>query len=474
MASATCGSASPVSGAAVVGRVQGSFRDPSGFVFYRDGTLLRQVNESYHQEYDALLASGLYDELTSEGFLVPHEEAPIDRAATAGAYRVLAPRAVAFVSYPYEWCFGMLQDAALATLEIQRRALDRGMTLKDASAFNVQFHDGRPILIDTLSFEFHREGEPWIAYGQFCRHFLAPLLLMSLVDVRLGRLLERYLDGIPLDLASRLLPRRSWLRFAPLLHLHLHARSLKRFAGTSLKEGRPARPVGLRSLLGLVSTLEGAIRRLSWTAWGTEWADYELTHGYSAEAHEAKRRLVAEFLERVRPGIVWDLGANTGEYSRLAVDRGARVIAIDGDPAAVERTYQTTRREGNAGILPLWIDLSNPSPALGWAHRERQSLVQRGPADLVLGLALLHHLAISNNVPLPSVARLLADLGPRLVIEFAPKEDPQVQRLLASREDIFTDYDTEGFERAFGSVYEILESRPIADSGRRLYLMSRR
>lgn len=456
------------------GRLEASFRDPSGFLYRRDGVLLRQVEEGYRGDYDALLASGLYDELTSAGLLVPHREASLDRALTRGAYRVLEPHPITFVSYPYEWCFGQLKSAALATLEVQRRALARGMTLKDASAFNIQFEDGRPVLVDTLSFERCREGEPWIAYRQFCQHFFAPLLLMSHVDVRLARLLERFIDGVPLDLASRLLPRRTWLRFAPLLHVHLHARSLKRFAGTSIRESRLARPVGRTSLQGLVSTLETAIRRLSWRATGTEWADYGSMLNYSTEAGATKRRLVGEYLERVRPPVVWDLGANNGEYSRLAAQRGARVIAIDGDPAAVERNYAALEADAEGRILPLWIDLGNPTPALGWAHRERRSLAERGPADLVMALALIHHLAIGNNVPLPSVARFLSRLGRHLIIEFVPKGDPQVRRLLASREDIFSGYTAEGFEEAFGKMYDFLASDPVADSGRRLYLMTRR
>ncbi|HUP00833.1 MAG TPA: SAM-dependent methyltransferase [Gemmatimonadota bacterium] len=456
------------------GRLGGSFRDPSGYLYRSGGTLYRQVDESYRENYDALFATGLYDELTAAGLLVPHAEKPLDRAHSAGAYRILEPRPIDFVSYPYEWCFGQLRDAALVTIEIQRRALARGMSLKDASAFNIQFHEGRPVLIDTLSFECYREGEPWIAYRQFCQHFLAPLLLASRVDVRLIRLFERYLDGIPLDLASRLLPRRTWCRFGPLLHVHLHARSLARFAQTPIRQSRLARPVSRTGHRGLIASLDGAIRRLSVSLGTTEWGDYERTHGYAEPDRAAKRALVAEYLEQVRPETVWDLGANTGEYSRLAAERGARVLAIDGDPAAVERSYQHVRSAGERGILPLWIDLTNPSPALGWGHDERRSLADRGPADLVLALALLHHLAIGNNVPLDAVAHYLSTLGRDLIVEFAPKADPQVQRLLASRADIFASYTPEGFERAFGERYEIRASVDVGSSGRRLFLMSRR
>ena len=455
------------------GRVGGSFRDPSGFVFRRDGRILRQVNPVYREDYDALLSSGLHEELLSEGLIVPHVEIGLEQAYSADAYRVLAPEPVPFVSYPYEWCFGQLRHAALATLEIQSRALARGLTLKDASAFNIQFPDGRPVLIDTLSFERHMDGKPWIAYGQFCQHFLAPLLLMSRVDIRLGRLLERYLDGIPLDLASRLLPRTTWARFGTLLHVHLHAMSQRRFANRPLEASRLQRAVSTTGLRALISSLEGAVRRLRWEPEGTEWADYTTSHGYSDEDETAKRAAVQSRLNTLRPAVVWDLGANTGEYSRLASEGGARVVALDGDPAAVERAYRAMRSDGSR-ILPLWIDLTNPSPSTGWALRERLSLVERGPADLVLALALVHHLAISNNVPLEDVARFLAELAPSVLIEFVPKDDPQAQRLLASRPDIFPDYTREGFERAFREFFKVREVLPVGASGRVIYDLARR
>lgn len=457
-----------------VERLAGSFRDPSGFLFHRDGVLYRQVAPLYREAYDLLLESGLYTELVTAGLLIPHEEVSTDLALSEGAYRVLRPEPVAFISYPYSWCFSQLKDAALATLSIQRRALARGMILKDASAYNVQFHEGRPVLIDTLSFEPYRDGETWVAYRQFCQHFLAPLLLMSRRDVRLAGLLRVYLDGIPLDLASALLPRQSWLRFSTLLHVHLHARSIRRHANAPRHEVSLDRPMSLTGLLGLIDNLEDAVRSLSWQAEGTEWADYESEHGYGEQGMEEKRRIVHDLLASIAPATVWDLGANTGAFSRIATALGARlVLAFDVDPAAVERNYLQARSAGEKRLLPLLMDLSNPSPAIGWAHEERLSLVSRGPADAVLALALVHHLAISNNVPLGDVAAFFAALAPALVVEFVPKSDPQVQRLLVSRRDIFARYDQQSFESEFGRYYEICDSRPISGTERRLYHMAR-
>jgi hypothetical protein len=447
-----------------------SFRDPSGFVFFRDGVVHRQVQQSYGAEYDFLVDSGLYDELASERLLVSHEELPLDEALSAGAHRVLRPDLVPFISYPYEWCFSQLRDAATLTLEIQRRALARGMSLKDASAFNVQFTDGRPVFVDTLSFERYREGRPWVAYHQFCQHFLAPLLLMSRVDIRLGRLLATQLDGVPLDLASALLPRRTWLRPAWLAHIHLHARSIARFAERNVPGAAASRGVSRRGLEGLLNHLQSAIDGLSWRG-RTEWSRYGIEHGYDEDAFDTKRGAVEEMIGEVRPGTVWDLGSNVGTFSRIAAACGARVVGFDSDAGAVEQHYADVRSTGQRDVLPLWVDLSNPSPSLGWAHEERLSIEDRGPADLLLALAVVHHLAISNNLPLPRIAGWFARLARWAVVEFVPKDDPQTKRLLVTREDIFSDYDQAHFESAIAEHFRIVRSVSLTESGRTLYLL---
>ncbi len=451
------------------GPLSGSFRDPSGFVFRRDGVLYRQVNGSYREHFERLLASGLFAFLVSKGLIVDHEDVGLDLRYTDDAWRVIRPRPIPFVSYPYEWCFGQLRDAALLTLRIQREALDRGMTLKDASAYNIQFIGCQPVFIDTLSFESYREGRPWVAYRQFCQHFLAPLALMSRVDVRLGQLLKPYLDGIPLGLASRLLPWRTRLSFPLLTHIHLHARSQERYADKPVKGSSVS--VGKLSLIGLLDSLRKAIEGMEWNPAGTEWADYYANTNYEPDAMRRKSEIVSEFLDRVDPATVWDLGANTGTFSRIASRRGAMTVAFDVDPAAVEKNYRDGTRDGERGLLPLVLDATNPSPGLGWENTERSSLGERGPADLVMALALVHHLAIGNNVPLERIAGYLARLGKWLVIEFVPREDSQVQRLLASREDIFVGYDEAGFEAGFRPHFAVVDHRPIEGTCRSLYVM---
>jgi hypothetical protein len=451
--------------------VEGSFRDPSGFVYTRDGTLFRQVNTGFSQTFEAFLASGLWDELVRDGLLVPHEPVGLEYSATPEAYAVLRPERLPFISYPYEWSFGQLQDAATLTLQIQERALRKGFTLRDSSAYNIQFQGGRPIFIDTLSFESWEEGKPWAAYKQFCEHFLLPLTLMSATDIRCGTLLRSYVDGIPLDLGSRLLPHRSWTSLSAVLHIHLHAWAQGRYAGSAVTSAAKGKRMSQSSLLTLIKNLSTATQRLSWRPSGTEWADYTTDNNYSDAASRSKREMVVAHLAAAKPKTVWDLGANTGEYSRAARESASYVVSFDVDPAAVERNYRRVRSEKETGILPLLLDLTNPSPGQGWAGRERLSLEERGPADAVLALALVHHLAIGNNLPLERIAAYFSRLGRHLVIEFVPKSDSQVSRLLLSRPDIFPGYTKEGFEEAFQRHYHIQSVDRVADSERWLYAM---
>ena len=454
------------------GQLAASFRDPSGFLFSRDGVLYRQVNYKYEQEYVRLMESGLYEKLIKAGLLIPHVEVdqhPADAAAEA-AYKVIQPERVPFLSYPYEWSFGQLKDAALATLSIQRRALKAGMSLKDASAYNIQFVHGKATLIDTLSFEMYKEGQPWVAYRQFCQHFLAPLALMALKDIRLNQLLRVYIDGVPLDLASQLLPWTTRFKFGLLTNIHLHAGAQKRYAGEEVKS-RGGSTFGKQAMIGLIDSLDATVRKLDWKPSGTQWGNYYDITNYSDVAFEHKKQLVGEWVQQVNPALAWDLGANNGVFSRVASSNGSFVVSFDIDPAAVEQNYRQAKSEKAANLLPLLLDLTNPSPSLGWANRERDSFGLRGPANMVLALAVVHHLAISNNVPLPQLADFFAETGEWLVIEFVPKSDSQVQKLLASREDIFPNYTRAGFEEAFEKRFKIHSALNVRESERVLYLM---
>ena len=449
-----------------------SFRDPSGLLFTDKGILYRQINRAYSKDYTRLMDSGLYDRLVKASLLIPHVEADHAPAESDAAFKVIQPERVSFISYPYEWSFSQLKDAALATLSIQKRAMKLDMSLKDASAYNIQFVRGKAALIDTLSFEIYKEGEPWVAYKQFCQHFLAPLALMAYRDVRLSQLLRVYIDGVPLDLASELLPAKTKFNFGLLTHLHIHAGAQKRYSDKVVAPRKGG--MSKLALTGLIESLEGTIKKLTWKPAGTEWGDYYENTNYTDSAFEHKKQLVHEWSVEKKPALVWDLGGNTGIFSREAASSGAFTVSFDIDPAAVEQNYRTVKTKKEQNILPLVLDLTNPSPALGWDNSERDSFGARGPADMVLALAVIHHLAISNNVPLPQLADFFAAHCKWLVIEFVPKSDSQVQKLLTSREDIFPTYTREGFEAAFSARFYIHKNEVVRDSERVLYLMERK
>jgi len=461
-------------------REPGSYRDPSGFVFRRDGVLYRQINASFADDWAAFESSGLHTALVSEGILVADEPASVDLAPEPGAVAVIQPDEIGFISHPFEWSFSQLKDAALLTLRAQSMAGERGMTLRDASAYNVQFRDGKAVLIDTLSFERAAGDQPWKPYRQFCENFLAPLALMAHRDGRLGQLLRTWVDGVPLDLASELLPRRTrFLSPGLAAHVHLHARAQRQHAGESTPDGATApREVTMSETrrLALLDHLRRTVEGLKLPAQGTVWADYADQTSYSEAGTTSKEALVRRQLEAVAAEggrRAWDIGANTGRYSAIAADAGFWVLALDIDWAAVERHYLALRATGERRIMPLLADIAEPSPGIGWANAERAPLIDRSNADVVIALALVHHLAIGRNVPLPMISRLMARLSPHLIIEWVPKSDRMVERLLAAREDVFADYSPEGFRAAFRTDFEIVEETPIEDSGRVLFRMRR-
>ncbi len=453
-----------------------SFRDPAGFLFKKGDTLYRQVNKSYANDYDALISSGLYDALIKAKLLIPHKEVEIESSNTEDCYKTIQPELIPFISYPYEWSFSQLKDAALVTMTIQRLALKHGMCLKDASAYNIQFYNGRAVLIDSLSFMQYEEGKPWQGYKQYCQHFLAPLALMSHTDVRLVQLLRVHIDGVPLDLASKLLPGKTRLSPFLLSHIHAHAKAQQRF-GETAEDGSSleVKSISRKAMEAMMQALHEGTRKLQWKVPKTEWGEYYSATNYENEALQNKEKLVREYLSEINEQIlaVHDLGANNGHFSRIACELGYTAVAWDIDPVAVEKNYLQLKQDKQPNLLPLLQDLTNPSGAIGWSLAERDSFSERINNGVVLALALIHHLAISNNVPLTMISAFLKGIAQHVVIEFIPKSDSQVKRLLANRTDIFTEYSQQGFEQAFAKDFDLLRIEQIEGSERSLYLLQR-
>ena len=448
-----------------------SFRDPSGYIFCKNDEIYRTVTFSYKDNYDFLISSGLYDRLVNDNFLIKHGEIQNSELESADIYKVLKPTKIDFISYPYEWSFSQLKDAAVLTLNIQEIALKHNMSLKDASAFNVQFQSGSPIFIDTLSFEKYEVGRPWVAYRQFCMHFLAPLLLMKYSDLSLNRLLSLYIDGIPLDMTRSILPLKSFFKISNFSHIYLHALSEKH--SSSKQIDREIR-ITKNSLYALIENLKKTIQSLKLKNKNSTWGNYYIENSYTPAELGKKKKIVEEYIDEINPSNIIDLGANTGLFSRIASSKNIFTISTDYDPYCVELNYLEAKKNQEKNILPLFLDFTNPSSDLGWNGVERKSFLKRKKVDMVIALALIHHLSISNNVPFAEVVKCCSQMADYLIIEFVPKQDVQVKSLLINREDIYTNYNQEYFEKVFGETYNILRKETVASSGRAVYLMKLR
>jgi hypothetical protein len=455
--------------------IHSSFRDPSGFLFYRNGSIYRNINICYKENYDHLMNSGLYNSLIKNYLLVPHKECLKNSPPRLhSTYKIIEPEKIPFISYPYEWCFSQLKQSALTTLKIQKLSMRYGMSLKDSSAYNIQFIRGKPIFIDTLSFEKYHEGVPWVAYRQFCQHFLAPLLLMKYLDVSLNQLLRTNIDGVPLALVSKILPWKT--KFSPsiFMHIHMHAKSQKRSQKMILYKKNSSKKFSKMAFKGLIDSLYSLITSLNWVPTGTQWGQYyQAAESYEPRSFAHKKRLIADFFKGLSSSLIVDLGSNNGIFSRIAASDTTQIISADMDPACVEDNYLTCKKEKRGNLLPLLIDLTNPSTAIGWQNKEREPFIERCKNSTVMALALIHHLAIGNNLPLRRIADFFAQIADQLVIEFVPKTDKMVESLLANRDDIFTDYNQENFEKEFIRHFQIIRSEKIVESNRTLYLLKR-
>jgi len=449
----------------------GSFRDPFGQIFYRNGEVFRAIFPEGAEDYTAARDAGVFRDLQSAGLLIGHEECSLDTAPNGAVYCLRHPR-LPFVSYPWEWCFSHLKHAALLHLDVMDIILPKGFWLRDASAFNTQFDGSRFRLIDTLSIGKKPEGSPWVAYHQFCSHFLCPLALASR-DVRILGLWRNQIDGFPIDFAAHLLPFRLKMRPGIIMHLLLHAKYQSRVdldaaAGSSTT----GRRLSLEGLKRIVHSLRKTIQGLSPRIESRIWDRYESVRTYDDPDVRIKSEFLRAAVDQLRPGIVWDLGANLGEFSDIASEKGALVVSIDGDPACTELQFQKRFAKGSrSAILPLTMDLANPSPGLGWAGVERSGLTGRAPADLVLALALVHHLVFSSSIPLHKVADWFAALSRNLVIEFVPPDDPMVRKLTQNR-PVHLPYTREVFDSAFARRFEVMKTERLPN-GRILFLLRR-
>ncbi len=463
----------------------GSYRDRDGRVFVdHEGGICRALSPRALMEWNVVRQTRFFREAVTSRRVVPTESAADSSAvADQGLEKVwagvLRHETVPFISYPFEWSFGMLQDAAQLHLELLEQALAEDVSLKDGTAYNVQWFGTRPVFIDVASFERHIPGQAWAGYRQFCQTFLYPLMLQAYKNIPFQPWLRGCLDGITPQQCWSLMSLRDVFRRGVPSHVWLHAKLQSSRTVEDVDSSRALTASGFSKdlILANVAGLKRLISGLRWKAAPSVWSEYTTANGYSSADREAKDAFVRRVVHSRRWGRVWDIGCNTGAYSRIAAENADLVVAMDADYLAVERLYQSLKASPPANrtpILPLVNNLVDPSVGLGWRGVERKALTDRGRPELTLCLALVHHLVIGHGVPLQEFLEWLSSLRTSLVIEFVSKTDPMVQRLLRGRRDNYADYEPEVFERLLSELFDVEASERLASGSRTLYFAKAR
>ena len=456
----------------------GSYRDRNGAVFYADGAVYRGISAAALANFERLRATPFFPEFVARGKIVAteRESSTSALAGEEGWAALLRHERIPFVSYPYEWPFGMLKDAALLHLELMLSALKEGMILKDSSAYNIQWNGAEPVFIDIPSFEVLSPGAPWIGYRQFCELFLYPLMLQAYKGVDFRPWLRGNIDGIPAEAMRALLSARDLIRPGVLLHVFAQAALQRRYsAGGNVRASLARAGFDKRLIVNNVEKLRKIVTGLRPGGGKTVWADYAQSHSYDAEEFGAKRDFVARAVATRRWQLAWDIGSNTGTFSRIAAEHAHSVVAMDGDWMAVEQLYQAQQGRPDARkILPLVVNVADPSPSQGWKGLERKSLPDRGKPDLTLCLALIHHIVIGANIPMREFVEWLASLGTSLVIEFVGRDDEMVQTLLANKDDQYSDYTPENFQALLGAHFDIRDKSALKGGKRIIYFATAR
>ncbi|MDH3787520.1 MAG: class I SAM-dependent methyltransferase [Xanthomonadales bacterium] len=454
--------------------VAGSFRDRDGRVYREQNRIFRGLSSTALENYKKLAETEFYQALLKSGKIIgtrllPDQENPLPAVIKSQWAGFLEHETIPVVSYPYEWSFGMLRSAALLQLNLVGQAISNGFTLKDATPYNIQFVDRKPVFIDIPSFEPLQEGEPWTGYRQFCEMFLFPLLVQSYKNCNFQPFMRGSIDGIGVQTAPALFGFRDRFRKGVLSHVWLQAKLDRRYGGSSDNVRSHLKSAGFNRELILVNVrkMKKLVQRLAWEGAGSEWGDYAEFHNYSEHDHRLKEDFVREAISESRPGTVWDIGCNTGQFSKVAAPLCRQVVAMDIDHLAVERLFQNPDIPSN--VLPLLQNVSDPSPNWGWKNSERSDLQSRSKPDLVLCLALIHHVVITANIPLAEFIEWLAQLTDRLVIEYVSRKDDKVQILLRNKDDKYTDYSKESLLASLEKFYTIEQQLDVNNGERTLF-----
>jgi SAM-dependent methyltransferase len=457
----------------------GSFRDRNNLVFYGSGSVYRGLSKQAFENWEALNSKTFFKEYAEKGLIIGTENTDLDKEDLSAAvadnwFAFLKHQPVPFISYPYEWSFGMLKDAALLQLDLLSASLAEGMILKDSTPYNIQWQGSRPVFIDIPSFEKLNAGEPWAGYRQFCEMYLFPLMLTAYKNISHIPFLRGNLEGIPLGQMDNLLSFRDYLRPGVLLHVYLHSKAQDKYSSTRRDIKNDLRESGFHKALieSNVKRLKKLVQALNWKITKTQWSHYSSFRTYTDNELEMKKEFVRKASATQRWKLAWDLGCNTGEFTQLISDHCDYVIGMDIDPLAIEFFYQNIKKTGATNILPLINNVADPSPGLGWMNLERKILRDRGKPNLILCLALIHHIVLSANIPLKGFIQWLASLGGAVIIEYVTKDDPMVKVLLQNKEDSFSDYNQENFENSLKEFFDIKTFQQLESGTRIIYFVT--
>lgn len=452
----------------------GSFRDPSGFIFYENEKVLRIINLEYRIHFDHLIESGLYENLTKGKKLISYKDFFSNNKYSKEQYKVIEVFKIPFISYAYEWSFSQFKDAALLTLDVEKTSVEYGMMLKDASPYNIQFYKNKPIFIDSLSFEKVDINYNWKAYGQFCEMFLGPLCLMAYKDPRLNTLLKEFINGIPLDLVAKLIPTKYHFVPSVFLHLILHSKIQKKTNLFKLHK-QNKKVITKKQHLSIITYLISFIEKLTLMKESTEWDGYYDDTDCEKPGYLLnKENEIETILKALKPKIVWDIGSNDGRFSRISSKYSDRVFSMDFDWRCVEHNYIENIKSLTENVISLQLDLVNPSPSIGWLNEERASIFTRlEKPDLILALAMMHHI-INSNIPFIRFLEMLSKTNKHVILEYIPRDDPKAEKIFSSRSEDFKYINKNEFEALLRLQFKIIDSKKLSNTKRELYILEKK
>jgi hypothetical protein len=446
----------------------GSYRDRDARVFTdSQGEIWRGLSQKSLDVWTRFESRPLARDLKASGRLVGTAVSTPTEVPEGPWAGYLRHERIPLVTYPFEWPFSMLKQAARLHLQLLQELLAEDFTLKDGTAYNVQFRGVDPVFIDVASIDDLDATRPWAGYRQFCQTQLLPLMLQAYKDVPFHPWLRGRLDGITPSECSRLMSFRDLFRRGVWSHVKLHGWLESSSQGSSGSQPTPGfnREMLAANFCNLARVVEG----LEWKAARSEWSEYEGTHTYSPSDRQQKELFVRQNVARQHRSLVWDLGCNTGTFSRIAAEHADLVVAMDADHLSVERLFRSLQSEPSnvrQRVLPLVWNVADQIGGLGWRGHERTSLVERGRPDLILCLALIHHWVISCGIPLTEVLEWLAGLGAELIIEFVDPSDSMAAALLNRRQGSCPDYTRDHFDREMRRLFEVRSTLSVCGGQR--------